>query len=111
MFVVLVRKKKLNLNYSVADPGSGAFLISGSGIRYGGSGSWMNNPNHISESLESIILVKMLQFFDADPGSGMKKFGSGIRDGRNRIRGKHPGSATPLNKMISNKKDLTRRRY
>jgi hypothetical protein len=41
-----------------------------------GSGSGMNNTDHISESLEAIILVKKLKFFDADPG--WKKFGSGI---------------------------------
>jgi hypothetical protein len=50
----------------------------------------MNNPDHISESLETIFLVKTLAFFDADPGSGMekirirdpgwKKFGSGINN-------------------------------
>jgi hypothetical protein len=45
----------------------------------------MNNPDHISESLETIFLITILKFFDADPG--WKKFGSGIRD-------KHPGSAT-----------------
>jgi hypothetical protein len=27
----------------------------------------MNNPEHISESLETIFLVKILEFFDADP--------------------------------------------
>jgi hypothetical protein len=32
----------------------------------------MNNPDHISESLETIFWVKILKFFDADPGSGMK---------------------------------------
>jgi hypothetical protein len=31
----------------------------------------MNNPDHISESLETIFGVKTLKFFDADPGSGM----------------------------------------
>jgi hypothetical protein len=50
-----------------------------------GSGSGMNNPDHISESLETICWVKMLKFFDADPG--WKKFGSVIRD-------KHPGFTT-----------------
>jgi hypothetical protein len=45
----------------------------------------MNNPDHISESLETIFWVKILKFFDADPGSGMEK--TWIRD-------KHPGSAT-----------------
>jgi hypothetical protein len=52
-----------------------------------GSGSGMNNPDHISESLETIFCVKILKFFEADPGSGMEKFGSGIQD-------KQPGSAT-----------------
>jgi hypothetical protein len=39
----------------------------------------MSNPDHISESLETIFWVKILKFFDpenADPG--WKKFGSGI---------------------------------
>jgi hypothetical protein len=36
----------------------------------------MNNPDHISESLETIFWVKILKFFDADPGSG-------IRNGKN----------------------------
>ncbi len=50
-----------------------------------GSGSGMNNPDHIFERLETIVLVKILKFFDADPGwkksapeSGMQKFESGI---------------------------------
>jgi hypothetical protein len=40
------------------------------------SGSGMNNPDHISESLEAFLWVKILtgKFFDADPGSGMEKF-------------------------------------
>ncbi len=43
-----------------------------------GSGSGMNNPNHISESLEEILLkIQILKFFDAaDPGWG-EKIGSG----------------------------------
>jgi hypothetical protein len=36
----------------------------------------MNNPDHISESLETSFWVKILKFFDVDPG--FKKFGSGI---------------------------------
>ncbi len=53
-----------------------------------GSGSGMNNPDHISESLETIFWVKILKFFDENPGYGMekilirdqgwKKFGCGI---------------------------------
>jgi hypothetical protein len=50
----------------------------------------MNNPDQISESLETIFWVKILKFLDADPGSGlpdgknsdpgsgMEKFGSGM---------------------------------
>jgi hypothetical protein len=38
-----------------------------------GAGSGMNNPDHISESLETIFWVKIPQFFDADPESGMEK--------------------------------------
>jgi hypothetical protein len=36
-----------------------------------GSGYGMKNPDHIFESLETIVLVKILRFFDAglDPGS------------------------------------------
>jgi hypothetical protein len=37
-----------------------------------GSGSGMNNPDHISENLKTIFRVKILKFFDADPG--WKKF-------------------------------------
>jgi hypothetical protein len=42
----------------------------------------MNNPDHISESLETLFGLK-LKFFDAGPeffdaGPGWKKFGSGI---------------------------------
>jgi hypothetical protein len=48
------------------DPGSGAFLIPGSGMgKKSKSGSWMNVLNHISESLEPMFWVK---FFDAEPG-------------------------------------------
>jgi hypothetical protein len=41
-----------------------------------GSGSGMNNPDHISECLETIFWDKIIKFFDADPGcpgSGMEK--------------------------------------
>ncbi len=60
---------------SVADPGSGAFLTPGSGIgKKSGSGYGMNNPDHISESLETIFWVKILKFFYVVPGSGVEKF-------------------------------------
>jgi hypothetical protein len=39
---------------SIVDPGSGAFLTPGSGMgKKSGSGSGMNNPDHISQSLET----------------------------------------------------------
>jgi hypothetical protein len=34
------------------------------------SGSVMNIPDHISERLETIFWVRILQFFDADPDPG-----------------------------------------
>jgi hypothetical protein len=45
------------------------------------SGSVMSNPDHISESLETIFRVKIRKIFDADLGSWMGKnsdLGSGI---------------------------------
>jgi hypothetical protein len=41
----------------------------------------MNNPDHISQSVETIVWVKILKFFDAALGSGKKKIR--IRDGKN----------------------------
>jgi hypothetical protein len=61
--------------HSVADP----VLFDSWMGKKSGSGSGMNNPDHISESLETIFLARILKFFDADPGSGMKKFGSGMK--------------------------------
>jgi hypothetical protein len=46
-----------------------------------GSETGMNNPDHISESLETIFWVKILKFFYADPESGMEKIQ--IRDQKN----------------------------
>jgi hypothetical protein len=40
----------------------------------------MNNPDHVSQSLITIFWVKILKFFDVDPGSGMEKIR--IRDGK-----------------------------
>jgi hypothetical protein len=59
-----------------------------------GSGSGMNNPDHISESLETVFWVKILIFLDEDPRSGMEKFGSGME--KILIRDKHPRFATML---------------
>ncbi len=49
------------------------------------SESGIKNPAHISDSLETIFCVKIIKFFDADPGIGMEKFGSGM--GKIWIRG------------------------
>jgi hypothetical protein len=53
-----------------------------------GSGSGINNPDHISESLETIFCAKILGLFYADPrwknsDPGWKKLRSGIRDEKN----------------------------
>ncbi len=77
---------------SVADPklGSDGFLTPGSGMgKKSGSGSGMNNPDHISDSLETIVFWS---------GSGMEKFRSEIRD-------KHPGSVTLEYSMLLNTTD------
>jgi hypothetical protein len=49
--------------------------------------------------LRNYFWVKILKFFDADPGSGMKKFGSrnwdpGWKKFGSGIRAKHPEPAT-----------------
>jgi hypothetical protein len=72
------------LRIRIRDPVPFLTPRSGMGTK-SGSGSGMNNPDHISESLETIFLVKTLKFFDADPGSGLEKI---------RIRDKHTGSVT-----------------
>jgi len=44
------------LSHSVPDPGSGAFFTPGSGMgEKSGSGSGMNNPDHIFEILETFF--------------------------------------------------------
>jgi hypothetical protein len=68
--------------------GSGIRCLFDPGIRDGkktGSGSGINNPDHISESIETNFWVKILKFFDTDPGSGIwdgkhSDQGSGIRN-------------------------------
>jgi hypothetical protein len=37
-----------------------------------GSGFGRNNPDHISESFETIFWVKILKFFKSDPESGIQ---------------------------------------
>jgi hypothetical protein len=43
----------------------------------------MHNPDHISESLETIFWVKILKFFYADPESKNSDPGFRVRDGKN----------------------------
>jgi hypothetical protein len=80
--VTIPKKNIIPLTTSIADPdpGSGAFMPPGSGMgKISGFVTGMNNPDHISESLETIIWIwKIFKFFHADPG--WKKFGSGIRN-------------------------------
>jgi hypothetical protein len=71
----------MQLFSSVADPdpGSGAFLTldPGSGMgKKSGSVSGMNNPDHISERLETIFWVKILKILLRIRDPGWKKFGS-----------------------------------
>ncbi len=66
------RKKQL-IETSVADPHPGIRCLFGPWIRdryKSGSGSGMNNPDHISESIKKqhFFLVKIIKFFDVDPG-------------------------------------------
>ncbi len=76
------------LRIRIRYPGAGA-LIPGSGMgKKSGSKSEMNNPDHVSESLETIFfglkflnsLMRIRDGKNMEPGSGMQKFGSGIRD-------------------------------
>jgi hypothetical protein len=54
-------KKPALISVADPDPGSGVGKKSG-------SESGMNNPDHISESLETIFWVNILRSFAADPG-------------------------------------------
>ena len=69
--------------FSVADPVSGVFLTAGSG--------WVKSQDP-DPGYESIYLVKILQFFDADPGSWMKFFDADPGSGWNSLmRIRDPG--------------------
>ncbi len=91
------------------DPGLGAFLTPGSG-RKSASGPGIRDEHpgtyflELRNHLFCFFGVKMLKFFDEDPGwrqfgseigdPGWKKVGSGIR-------AKHPGSATLFSTFIN----------
>jgi hypothetical protein len=47
------------------------------------SGSGINNLDHISVSLETIFCVQIIKIFDANPGSGIWDGKNRIRDGKN----------------------------
>jgi hypothetical protein len=95
------------LKSSVADQGSSAVLtpwIRDPGwVKNQDPDPGLNIPEHIFGSLETILWVKILKFFDADadpdsgifltldPGSGTDKL---------QIRDKHPGSATLLKSLF-----------
>jgi hypothetical protein len=87
---------------SVADPdtASRAFLTPGFGILIQDgkkSGSGMNISDHISKRFwKPFPVLKMHKFFAADLGwiRNLCDPRSGIRDGKIRIRDKHPRSAT-----------------
>jgi hypothetical protein len=49
----------------------------------------MNDPDHISKSLETIFWVKIIKFFDEDQGSD-------IRDGKNSDLGSGMGKSRIL---------------
>jgi hypothetical protein len=53
------------------------------------SGSGKKIPDHISETLETIFWVKILKFFDADPGSGIF-FTLDLGSGMEKIRIRDP---------------------
>ena len=83
------RPQSAGITTSVADPGSDAFLTPGSGMgKKSGSGSGMNNSDHISKSGRNQFFgLKYLNSLMRIRDRGWKKIGSWIED-------KHPGSAT-----------------
>ncbi len=90
------------LPVSIRGSGSGIrwFMTPGSGMgKNQDQGSGMNIPDDFSESLETVFWVKntWILWCGSRSGSGTLSVvypASGIRDGKNRIRDKHPGSAT-----------------
>jgi hypothetical protein len=58
-------------------------LTPGSGIgKKSGSGSGMNNPDNVFESLETNFWVKILEFFDTDPGWKISRIRNTARQGK-----------------------------
>jgi hypothetical protein len=87
--------KRRNISVADPDPGSGVLRpLYPVWVKKSRSGSRMNIPDHISESLETIFWVKMLKFFDADPDLGRNLFEPGSWMEKIQIRDEHPGPAT-----------------
>jgi hypothetical protein len=59
----------------------------------------MNNPDHISDSLEKLLRLKYLNSLLRIRDPGWKTFESGSGMGKIQIRDKHPGSATLKKRM------------
>ncbi len=63
------------LRIRTREPGSGAFLTFGSGIRDFWKNRiriWDEQPRSYFRELRTLFWLKILKFFDADPGSGME---------------------------------------
>jgi hypothetical protein len=110
------------INSSVADPdsGSGAFLTPGSGIRgswmgkksRSGSGIWNGHPGSYFQELRNNFLGykylnSLMRIRIRDPRSGSFLTLEWIRDGKIRIRNKHPGSATLKSNCHENSQKCT----
>jgi hypothetical protein len=65
-----VKVAKLHFSVADPDPGSGSFLTPGSWIRIRNE----QPGSYFLELRNHFFGVKILKFFDADPGSGMKTF-------------------------------------
>jgi hypothetical protein len=65
-----------------------------------GSGSGMNDTDHISESLENFFWVKILKIFDADPGYRREKIR--IRGGKNSDLGSGVNISDPQHAQFCN---------
>ncbi len=89
----LISPEQSVLRIRIRDPMPFRPLIQDPGwVKKSGSGSGMNNPDHISDSLETIFGLKCLNSLMRIRDPRWKKFGSGME--KIRIRDNHSGSAT-----------------
>jgi hypothetical protein len=93
---------QISIDSSVSDPGSDAFLTPGSGMgRKSASGSGIQDEKPGSYFLELRNNFFWLKYFNSlmrIRDLGWRQFVSGME--KSRIRNKHPGSATLLNRII-----------